>query len=362
MKDVVYLFGAGASHACVKAVGSGYGILMGDLGEDLAKHVRKIVDDKYAEERSLEVLVNEVVDDETDYEHVITFLDQSVSTVHRAFADDLRDIFEQVLREKLRAIEDEQGTPPVGLYEALLDMYEVPGVTERLAGVLTINYDEYIERAIEGFLRRPVDFGIDARGVDEQESPIKLIKLHGSFGWQDAWPIVRDSDASPPLWIPPGIQKAKDRYPFNALWGLARELLDCDVLRIVGCKLGPNDWDLISLLFSTRNLSAQGRRYDVEVIDAPIHAYELSQAFPFLNVRSILEIEPLGSQLIAEFTGGAPTTFDSLSQKEQDSVRELAGRKKNWFWLWLKQMAEGMYTRLGSLQTSLGKFETLLES
>jgi len=32
---VVYLFGAGASHACAKAVGSAYGTLMKDLVVDL---------------------------------------------------------------------------------------------------------------------------------------------------------------------------------------------------------------------------------------------------------------------------------------------------------------------------------------
>ena len=41
---VVYLFGAGASHGCVKAVGSPHGILMRDLGIELSARLRALVD------------------------------------------------------------------------------------------------------------------------------------------------------------------------------------------------------------------------------------------------------------------------------------------------------------------------------
>lgn len=358
---VVYLLGAGASHACVKAVGSDQGILMSDLADDLGKGVRELVDKDYGGDPVLTSLINEIVDESTDYEHIITFLDQSVSAIHRAFADDLRGVFERVLRDKLDAIEAEQGLPPVGLYEALLDMYELPEFPERLKGVLTINYDEYLERAVEHTFARSVDFGVLVGEEKPAGNALRMIKLHGSFGWEDAWPILRSTTASP-LWIPPGIQKAKDRYPFNVLWGMAREMLDCDILRIVGCKLGPNDWDLISLLFSTRHVNRSGRRYQVQVIDAPLHAKNLAEAFPYLDVRSILEVEPLGRQLVSEFGGGKPRPFASLTFEEQDEVREKAGWSHNWFRLWLQQMAEITYTETGNVDTPRGRFKTLLEA
>lgn len=366
-KRVVYLFGAGASHACVKAVGSNQGILMRDLNEDLAEEVRKLVasEDEYNGDRDLLALVNEVVDENSDYEHIITFLDQSVSAKHRAFAEDLRTVFERVLRHKLGSIEDELGESPIGLYEALLDMYEVPDFKkefkEELGGVLTINYDDYIEQAVASF-SKTVDFGVRIQSRSSGPDSMRVLKLHGSFGWQHAWPISPVSDGTP-LWIPPGIQKAKDQYPFNVLWGLAREMLDCDVLRIVGCKLGSNDWDLISLLFSTRLVNAEGRQYAVEVIDAPLHAKQLRETFPYLGIRSILEVEPIGSQMVSEFSDdGKPRKFEELSEPEQEKVLKRAGWSKNWFYLWLKQMAEAIYTELGSVQTELGKFESLLEA
>lgn len=357
---VVYLFGAGASHGCVKAVGSNWGILMQDLGPDLVSAVRELVEDRYGQHRELAALVNEVVNDEMDYEHLITFLDQSASAIHRAFAADLRNVFERVLKQRLDAIKQELGGAPTGLYEALLDLYEVRGVGEVLGGMLTINYDDYIEQAIQTFPDRSVDFGVNLGETEQKGASIRLLKLHGSFGWDDAWPIVA-SEGDSKLWIPPGIQKAKDRYPFNALWGLAREMLDCDVLRIVGCRLSPNDWDLISLLFSTRLTNATGRTYSVEVISSPEHARNLAREYPYLGVRSVLELDEIGPQLVCEFIGGEPRSYDSLPEDEQETVRKKADTVSNWFRLWLKQMAEWMNRECESVDTPRGKLRALLE-
>jgi hypothetical protein len=359
-RRVVYLFGAGASHGCVKAGGSDRGILMKDLGPDLASAVHDLVKVRYESHRELVALVNEVVNDETDYEHLVTFLDQSASAIHRAFADDLRGVFERVLKQKLDTINQELGHAPTGLYEALLDIYEVPGVDEVLGGILTINYDEYIEQAIQSFEGRFVDFGVEVRGGERKGVPIRLLKLHGSFGWDDAWPIVAKGGASR-LWIPPGIQKAKDRYPFNVLWGLAREMLDCDILRIVGCRLSPNDWDLISLLFSTRLTNAGGGPYSVELIGSPGHARELARSYPYLSIRSVLELDEIGPQLVCELVGGEPRSIDSLPEDEQETVRNKADTVSNWFLLWLKQMAEWMNRKYGSVNTPSGRLRALLE-
>src|SRR5439155_12932790 len=138
-------------------------------------------------------------------------LDQSPSAIHREFADSLRNVFERVLKQKLDAINQELGRAPTGLYEALLDIYEVPRFNEELGGILTINYDEYIEQAIQSFQDQSVDFGIDVRGNERKRNSIRLLILHGSFGWEDAWPIVVKGGATKLCWVPPGIQKARDR-------------------------------------------------------------------------------------------------------------------------------------------------------
>ena len=367
-KKVVYLIGAGASQGCVNYVGSAHGILMKDLHPPLAEKVRELFKTEKDKYGPLEKLINEVVCEETiDIEQVITFLDESPSSIHRQLADDLRLIFQMVLRDQLDTIEEEIDDGRFSLYAALLDMYQVEKCPEELHAILTLNYDEFIEDAAAS-IEHPVDFGIQRQECDFSREGLKLLKLHGSFGWKDAWPIPRvDKDNKEPLWIPPGILKGKQRYPFNVLWGLARELLDCNILRVIGCRLGPNDWDLISLLFTTRHVNSTKPSYIVEVIDSPAHAIELKRLYPYLEIRSLLEIKRLGigSEIAAELIGESSRAldFDSLTLEEQDDIYNSVGTEENWFHVWLKQMAEAFVRELGvEVKTPKGEFKKILES
>ena len=364
-RRVVYLLGAGATQACVESVGSVRGILMRDLNPKLENKIRLLVTDPETKYDVLFDLVNSIVDGSTNYEHVITFLDNSPSDIHRRFADDLRKIFEEVLREQLDRTEEELGNDRFSLYSALLDMYQITGMPEELGGILTINYDEFIDDAAAAILGDSIDYGVQVIGAGSAAVSLKLLKLHGSFGWQDSWPISKYSGSST-LWIPPGIQKSKERYPFNILWGLARELLDCDVLRIVGCRLSSSDWDLISLLFTTQHANKSKNPYVVELIDSPIHAFKLQEEYPYLNIKSILEIDEMqiGHNIVSDLIGGQPRPYYSLSSHEQSAVREKAGRNWNWFRMWLKQMAEALFAEpaIATLETSAGEFNKLLNA
>ena len=363
--DVVYLIGAGGSHASIKAVGSTRGILMRDIELELGTKMRELVnsDSKY---KPLGSLVNEIIARDVDFEHVITFLDQSPSVLHREFGEQLKRIFEQVLNEELTTIEEELGNERVALYAALLDLYNVEGFNESLRGILTLNYDDYIEGAAEAVCGKSVNFGIAAE--DGASDGLALLKLHGSFWWEDTWPVRTSTDRQRrPLWIPPGIRKTKEHYPFNLIWGLAREVLDCDTLRVVGCRLGPNDWDLISLLFSTRHSNLRrSKPYAVEVIDSPARAEELKRQFPYLGIRSILEIETLGigEQLVSEITQGTPQRFADLSCDEAEKViKKSEAISVNWFRTWLVQMSEGLQRELGAeaTDTRVGALKKYLE-
>ncbi len=357
---VVYLFGAGASHACVMAAGLSFGILMRDLSDPLREKVEGIVADKYPDEPTIAALVNAVITDDADVEHIITFLDQSISSLHKRFAEDLRVAFESVLGARLERIEEELGGPPVNLYEAVLDLHQVEGVGEELTGMLTLNCDQYIEAAI-ALAGREVDLGIDL-GQDAALPAYTLLKLHGSFGWKHSWLVSLGAGYAAPLWIPPGIQKKKDDYPFNLLWGRARELLDCDVLRIVGCRLGPNDWDLISLLFTTRHTNARrDQAYRIEVINSPKTVVDLQERHPYLDVSSFLEQEPVGSRLISELLGGVPRPYSSLTPEALSLLNE-RGTNANWFRLWLIHTAEAIYEAGGSLATPRGVLRGLMEA
>lgn len=356
---VVYLIGAGASHGCVSRAYRGPGILMGHLSETLIERLRAHVIDKFPDHRSLHDLVNRAIDEDTDFEQIITFLNDSPSKDHRQLANRLREIFHETLNTRLQAIRDELNEETVSLYTALLDMYEVPHFPETLGGLITINYDNYIEYAAQLVTDQPVDFGFSVDGTPESNEAIRLLKLHGSFGWTDTWPIMSGNGESP-LWIPPGIQKEKQMYPFNILWGLAREMLTCDVLRIIGCRLGPNDWDLISLLFSTCHVSSEYNPYRIEIIDAPSNAQRIKEQFPYLGVRSILEAEWAGNRITAELTEDKYATFDEIDPAEVADVCQGIGTDQNWFQVWLRHMAEEMTERLDAIETDKGFFDGIL--
>lgn len=359
---VVYLFGAGATQACVQHGGGRHGILMKHLARDLLDAVKSALEPSSPE---LIDLVNSLASDNSDIEHIITFLDESVSERHRGLAATLKKTFEDVLKRRLAEISEANGgMPPVRLYEALLDMHDTPDCAETIAGVLTLNYDGYLEVAL-GRTGWTPDFGIRVSPASASPSTrsLEVIKLHGSFGWERRWPVDAVSIAEFPLWIPPGVQKAKSQYPFNVLWGRARELLDCDVLRIVGCRLGPNDWDLVSLLFTTRHTHASRRMYRIEIIDSPEVAHQIGSAFPYLDVNSILELPEIGEQIIGEWLGGAPRPFTALDEVERRRITDETEKRRseNWLRTWLKQKAEQLTADSKSITTAHKFFESLLE-
>lgn len=350
---VVYLLGAGATQACVSRVRSPHRILMQDLSPALAIKLHNLVNQAPYDHPSLKHLVNSVIDDDTDFEHVITFLDNAPSSLHRDFADKMKQAFQQVLSDRLAKIRADHGGDPTELYNVLIDLHNIPDCPEHLQAILTTNYDEYLEIAIAKITECAPDFGIAVDSESCGTNGPQLLKLHGSLGWRDTWPISTRSQAHGILWIPPGIHKTKQNYPFNLLWGRAAEVLNCDILRIVGCRLAPNDWDLISLLFSSRHINFPTAP-EIEVIDSPQHVEDLKQQYPYLEIRSMLEDDPVGTRIIAEILGTMTKPYVQLTEDDQLEVVERAGWRRNWFELWLTQKVEQLNEDLDTVTTTAG--------
>ena len=360
--NVVYLFGAGATHACIKNVGNPHGLLMRHLNEPLARELSLLVRDRYPDDENLFDLVNAVVGEDTDIEHVITFLDNAPSMLHRNFAEDLRNAFEGVLRSELHAVEEDESRNPVDLYTVLFDLHALLSDSEAIRGILTTNYDSYIEEALglAGYDSVDLGFYTHPSGSATTGNTVKLLKLHGSFDWQDTSPVTI-GEGNSTLWIPPGIQKDKQRYPFNVIWGVAREVLACDVLRVVGCRLGGNDWDLISLLFTSLHAQSKHQPYKVEIIDSPTSAIQLQESLPYLDSLSIVELEDVGPQLVAEWGNRAPRDFGELDDVEKAGVLDGADAGSNWFEIWLRHKAEITFSTRGSVDTPVGAVQKFLE-
>jgi hypothetical protein len=363
-RRVAYLLGAGATQGAAQFAGSTAKLVMPGLIGDLLDSTSYAYLEDFADHPGLKYLVNDVVDDDTDFEHLLTFLEDTPSRRYQDFAQRLKTVFSTVLRKALGDVRTELGEQHSALYAVLLDMHEVADSGEHLSGFLTLNYDNFLEHAIEHRFGRAIDYGIqisNPSGHNERE-PIPVLKLHGSFSWRPTWPIEVAEEIDTGLWIPPGIRKAKGEYPFNAIWGAARELLDCDVLRIVGCNLGPNDWDLVSLLFTTMHGRETGRPYEIEVIGWPKEATRISRTFPYLDVRSLLEIPKIGAQFIAEVLGADPTEFSDLDEADRERAIEAAGAKiTNPFHHWLRLKGELMHRDLPSIDSDFEIFKQFIE-
>ena len=338
---------------------------MSGLSDPVSQQLRLKVIDKYENHAGIRRLYNEVVAPEPslDIEQLITFLEDSPSAVYQQFADDLRDVFSSVLRGRLEEVENEPGSSRSWLYAVLVDMHDVAGNDERLQGFLTLNYDVFLERAIVKELGRKVDYGIARGGDSEAGHPVTVLKMHGSFGWSKSWPIETELRHSSGVWIPPGIKKPKSDYPFNVIWGRARELLDCDILRIIGCNLGPNDWDLVSLLFSTRHTHASARPYSIEVISGLDTAQRIRELFPYLDVRWIPQLPKIGEQVVGGLLGGSDSrAFDSLPVHLQVLTNQRAEQKMtNPFSYWLTLMGNAL-AGSGDVSTRTGVFQNFTDA
>jgi hypothetical protein len=362
-RRVVYLLGAGATQGCVKHSGSSEELLMrGDFQQRLFDGMNELYSTSYASNAALGRLVNDVVDEHTDFEQLITFLGDARSSEHRNFALGLRQVFFDVLSQALESVEAELGDARSTLLAALIDMHEVSDSGEILQGFLTLNYDALLEHAIVAGHGRSVDYGVKiVPGVAGGVPAIRVLKLHGSFDWTDKWPVGMGATSSDSTWIPPGIKKVKTEYPFNALWGMAQEMLDCDVLRIVGCNLGPNDWDLVSLLFATRHAHADATSYEVEIISWPSDAQQIAERCPYLDVTSLLRLPDVGEMIVAEALGD-PKKFDDLESDEQQRALAHASSEGNPFAYWLRIKGEVMNRDLPSISTPRSFFEEFLAS
>ena len=336
------MIGAGASHACVQLRNCPHGILMRDLTTDLAEKIKKKIlsNPSY---QPLGWLVNEMADPDKniDVEHLITFFEESPSALHNDFAGHLRNAFHSVLEKRLNDIKKEAGpdTNQDSLYDDLFQMHK-ENCEETLQGVLTLNYDDFLEEAAGRVWGRE-DADLDFQDLTRPVLP-PLLKLHGSFSWSSSWPLRRCKDHEKPLWIPPGIQKRKDRYPFNIVWGMARDVLDCDFLRVIGCSLGSNDWDLISLIFSTHHaMTDKPKPYAIEIIDSPQHACQLQKAYPYFDIKSLFQIKShgLGRAFISRFIDIHNQDYEDLNE---DQKTKLLKQKGNWFKLWLEEMFESL--------------------
>ena len=272
-KGIVYLIGAGATHAEVDALGATrLNLLMQDDerlgGEGVATGVlRRLAADGEP------FLAGEGL----DIEKLISLLVGSGVDSLVSLADKMRAAYFDEIKFRLG---EAQIIDRPDLARGLFEMHQNEGFreVERLSGVISTNHDGLLQIAsqeVYGAINLGFPFLSDEFVSDEQAAPL-LLQLHGSFTWRFGVPtrierLRADSEYSrDTVWIPPSILKESKAYPFNKLAALAYELLarQCDVLRVVGASLTQNDWNILSLIFNAQRHReiTQGAAFTVELV------------------------------------------------------------------------------------------------
>jgi hypothetical protein len=323
LKRVVYLFGAGATISEAIQAGIEQHLSLRDVSE--------IVLEKAKTDQNLEGILGTIPSDAIrDIEIYISLLESIRTERYSEVASKLRTLFCETIEENL--LQEGQPIEPK-LAMALLQFHknaEVQNI-EQLKGIITVNYDNLLDRAFNE-VYGGINYGIKCicmsgnYRLNDKYPP--LIKLHGAFNWRRGLPhtLIHESqqERKEMLWIPPGIAKARERYPFNLLWGKAFELLDCDLLRIVGCSLSQNDWGLISLLFKTQSRSDEN--YKIEIIKSHEGGIDLRKRNGFLsNVKVLGELD--GCQDFVDFK--PDNVFESWLKRTFSIFEERGIKVKN---------------------------------
>ncbi|HEY5536079.1 MAG TPA: hypothetical protein VIL99_14230 [Ignavibacteria bacterium] len=281
-KKVVYLFGAGATQAVLKSNNPLDGLLIKDIQEQIKKkYTSKDLDGK---------IWNELISINSDIEHLITVLE----TQHKNTASEkIRKYYRESIIEIAEPIS--KSLSEKNLYSVLIDYYNISKLDEELLCFITLNYEDILERIIKSCFNLEIDYALHSNKKKSKTDAIKVLKLHGSFNWRNTRPVsiikMTTKNSYNSLWIPPGVEKRKDNYPFNILWGQATEyLMQCDILRVVGCSLSRNDWGLIPILYTIQKFNDSKMNTEIEIIDYPSTALNIIENYKYMKFCSITDI------------------------------------------------------------------------
>ncbi|MBI5100075.1 MAG: hypothetical protein HZB30_12670 [Nitrospirae bacterium] len=322
-KKIVYLFGAGATQAVLKSINPGLSLLTPDIQEKISRTYFPRTWDKKIWSELISV---------SDIEHLISVLE---SQHHYHASEQIRKYYMEAI---IDIAKDVSKNPPIkNLYSVLIDLHKnVTGLNEKLLCFITLNYEDILERTIESLFGLKINYLLHSDNSIPTSDDIKVLKLHGSFNWQNTRPVtmksmttIKSSDA---LWIPPGVEKRKDNYPFNLLWGQATEnLMQCDTLRIIGCSLSRNDWGLIPILYTVQRFNNTGKTIDIEIIDYPLTAKNIITNYKYMKFVTITELHEFLNYYKKQFPK-AKTSGELIAEIE---AKFFDKDKSNPFYEWL---------------------------
>ncbi len=254
-KKVVYLFGAGATHAEIINIAddpnASYrdkkGLLISNVSKRVMQAARrtnwfKQKEDVFTSSKgslNIELLISLFQNNQIE--------DTYVNKLKSLVEGDIRKILTNELKEKFY------------LHKGLFELHELIKEHEELLGFISLNYDDVLDIAYKEIISENPNYCLTTKVNGE----LPLLKLHGSFNWEEVEVYDKKKNISI---IPIGINKNYLFPPYNFIWGKAFELLvECDTLRIIGCSLNQSDLGLIDLLFKAH--VERDKQISLEIID-----------------------------------------------------------------------------------------------
>lgn len=287
-QKIVYLFGAGATHAEIAN-------LEPDPQEDtfqrerglLIGHVsRRVIG--IAQSRK-EYLADIQMISGSNAPQNIELLISLIENSRIKESETKSHILKTLVREDIEGILKMSVVEKFYLHKALLELHQHKSVKgkEKVLGLISLNYDAVLDNAYEAIYNEPPNYSFSLTDAVSNKS-IPLLKLHGSFNWKNV--TIRGRERSVDI-IPLGTNKNYLHLPYNFIWGRALEILiQCDVLRIIGCSLSQNDMHLIDLLFKAH--IEKGKAIEIQIINSDLEGDRLQGDYGFFpEIKPLTKIE-----------------------------------------------------------------------
>ncbi len=317
-QKIAYLFGAGATSAELSNTEQEddkdkVGLSVGDV-------TRRVIIKAKADESFLKndrILLDRAADS-SNIELFISLIESN----HYAFDDVsvIVDHLKGLVEKDIKSILTKERTDKFLLHKALLELHKY-NEKEIVIGLISLNYDTVLDEAYKLYYGEPdYSFSFPKEKPDEAKPP--LLKLHGSFSWDDV--EINGRKRKIPI-IPLGVNKNYLRLPYNFIWGRALEILiKCDKLRVIGCSLSQNDIHLIDLLFKAH--LEKRAPFEIEIISSEETGQEIKGKYAFFP--KITTAEKIEETLMPDAKRGINVFKEWLKAKGRRVLKEDAQIQK----------------------------------
>lgn len=284
-KKIAYLFGAGSTHAELQnilpdLVREKDGLLINDVSSRVIARARR--EANYL--KDVEMVSG--TKGSLNIELLISLIESSKINGW----EQKTQLLKKLVREDIEGVLPFARTRRFYLHKGLLELHKskVTQKHEKLIGLISLNYDDVLDEAFEEIYGSPnYCFSLDKDFLAPKSVP--LLKLHGSFNWTAK--EIRGKLKTIEI-IPLGANKSYLHSPYNFIWNRALEILvECDILRVIGCSMSPNDVHLIDLLFKAH--LERKTAIEIEIISFDDMGEKIKKDYGFFpNIRRLTELPP----------------------------------------------------------------------